>query len=162
MDIIWAPWRMRYILGDKTMGCFLCEAVKKGPGEETLLLHLTRHSLVILNRYPYISGHLMVVPRAHVDTLKALSGEELLDLHETLRMTVEVVEETLRPDGINLGMNLGKAAGAGLKDHIHYHVVPRFIGDNNSFTVLADTRVIPESLIDTYRRYLPAFKEVRA
>ncbi len=158
MDVVWAPWRMEFILGEKPMGCFVCEALDKGISEETLVLHVTGHSLVMLNRYPYISGHLMVIPTRHVARLDALTPEEMTDLHETLRMTVGVVEETLSPAGINLGMNLGKAAGAGLEDHLHWHVIPRFLGDNNAFNVLADARVIPEALVDTYNRYRPAFR----
>lgn len=158
MDVVWAPWRMKYILGEKAMNCFVCEALETGVSDHTLVLKVTEHSLVMLNRYPYISGHLMVIPQRHVSTLAALSSEEMVDLHETLRRTTQLVEEVLSPAGVNLGMNLGKAAGAGLEDHIHWHVVPRFIGDSNSFTVLADARVIPEALVDTYARYLPAFQ----
>jgi len=148
---------MEFILGEKPMGCFICEASERGVSEETLLLYLSEHSLVILNRYPYISGHLMVSPRQHVSSLAELSRERLIDLHETLRKTVGVVEEVLKPHGMNIGMNLGKAAGAGLEDHIHWHVVPRFQGDSNAMTVLGEVRVIPECLEDTYRRYFPAF-----
>jgi ATP adenylyltransferase len=158
MDVVWAPWRMEFILGDKNVACFVCEALKTGVSQETLVLHVTRHSVVMLNRYPYISGHLMVIPQRHVCSLSDLTVEEMGDLHETLRVTTDVVGETLHPAGINLGMNLGKAAGAGLEDHIHWHVIPRFLGDNNAFNVLADARVIPEALVDTYQRYLPAFQ----
>lgn len=157
MDIIWAPWRMQFILGEKPMGCFLCEAVAAGVGEESLVLELTEHSMVIMNRYPYISGHLMVVPKSHVSGLHELEPAAFDDLHRTLSRCVERVREVLNPQGVNLGMNLGKAAGAGVEDHIHYHVIPRFIGDNNAFNVLGNIRVIPEDLLSTYRRYLPAF-----
>ncbi len=140
------------------MSCFVCESLKTGVSAATFVLQVTKHSLVMLNRYPYISGHLMVIPHRHVSNLADLNDEEMMDLHETLRRTTRVVESVLTPDGVNLGMNLGKAAGAGLEDHIHWHVVPRFMGDSNAFTVLADARVIPEALIDTYERYLPAFQ----
>jgi len=151
---------MQYILGEKSMACFVCEALKLGVCEKSLVLQVTRATLVMLNRYPYISGHLMVIPTAHVSSLAALSAEDMVDLHETLRKTVGVVEETLRPQGINVGMNLGKAAGAGLEEHIHYHVVPRFVGDNNALNVLGDVRVIPESLEATWKRYRPAFEKL--
>lgn len=140
------------------MGCFLCEAGARGVGEESLVLRLTRHSLVILNRYPYISGHLMVTPRDHVSDLDALSDDALHDLHLTLRECVRTVRDVLQPQGINVGMNLGKAAGAGLEEHLHYHVVPRFIGDSNAVNVLGNVRVIPEDLVSTWRRYRPAFE----
>jgi ATP adenylyltransferase len=148
---------MAYILGEKQEGCFVCQALAMGVGEESLLLHVTAHGLVMLNRYPYINGHLMVVPRQHVSNLDALSRDELLDLHELLRRTVRIVREVQHPDGINIGMNLGRAAGAGLEDHLHYHVVPRYVGDHNAMSVLGDARVIPESLEETFRRYLAAF-----
>jgi len=149
---------MEFILGAKAMKCFVCEALKRGVSSETLVLHVTTHSLVMLNRYPYISGHLMVIPHRHVSSLADLSAAEMVDLNETLRLTTGLVESVLSPAGINLGMNLGKAAGAGLEDHIHWHVVPRFLGDSNAFTVLADARVIPEALVETYERYAPAFR----
>lgn len=159
MDIVWAPWRMPFILGEKPMGCFLCESAVKGVGEETLVLELTPTSMVIMNRYPYISGHLMVVPIRHVDNLDALTHEEMLDLHETLRRCISRIKRWAHPDGINVGMNLGAAAGAGVKDHIHYHVVPRFTGDNNAMNVFGEVRIIPEDLIVTFRRLLPVFQE---
>lgn len=143
------------------MGCFICDAVAKGIGEESLVLQVTQHSAVMLNRFPYVSGHLMVMPKSHVSSLHDLSAAEMVDLHETLRRAVLVVEETLHAEGINVGMNLGKAAGAGLEEHIHYHVVPRFIGDSNAINVLADVRVIPESLEETWRRYAARFKKLR-
>lgn len=158
MDVVWAPWRMDYILGAKAMNCFVCEALKTGVSVGSLVLRVTTHSVVMLNRFPYVSGHLMVIPHRHVSSLSDLSVEEMGDLHETLRVTTGVVEAVLSPDGVNLGMNLGKAAGAGLEDHLHWHVVPRFLGDSNAFTVLAGARVIPEALVDTYDRYLPAFQ----
>jgi len=157
MDIIWAPWRMKYILGEKKMGCFVCEALPKGVCVETLILRITPHSLVLLNRYPYISGHLMVIPKAHVSSLDDLSAEQMADLHETLRFSIRKIQAVLSPHGLNVGMNLGRAAGAGLEEHIHYHIVPRFMGDNNAMNVLGDVRVIPESLEDTWNRFLPAF-----
>ncbi len=159
MDIIWAPWRMKYILGEKKMGCFVCDALPQGVCVETLILRITPHSLVLLNRYPYISGHLMVIPKAHVGSLDHLSPEQMADLHETLRYSIRKTLEVLRPHGINVGMNLGRAAGAGLEEHIHYHIVPRFMGDNNAMNVLGDVRVIPESLEDTWNRFLPAFSK---
>lgn len=157
MDIIWAPWRMQYILGEKPMSCFLCEAATAGVCEDSLVLELTEHSMVIMNRYPYINGHLMVAPITHVSGLHELEPAAFDDLHRTLSKCVQRVGKAVNPQGINLGMNLGKAAGAGLDDHIHYHVIPRFIGDNNVFNVLGDIRVIPDDLLSSYRRYLPVF-----
>lgn len=139
------------------MGCFLCQAAKTGVSAETFILRMTRYSLVILNRYPYIAGHLMVTPIAHVGSLDELSEEQFADLHACLRDCVSTVKSAVSPAGINVGMNLGEAAGAGLEDHLHYHVIPRFVGDSNAFNVFGDIRVIPEDLQATYKRYLPHF-----
>ncbi len=155
--ILWAPWRMSYILGKKDPGCFLCEAQAKGPGEETLVLTMTEHSLVILNRYPYANGHLMVTPRRHVARLHLLTRAERNDLHELLVQAVQIVEREFHTDGINTGMNLGKAAGAGLEEHLHYHLVPRWFGDTNAMTAVGGLRVLPEDLGAVYRRLAPAF-----
>jgi len=160
VETIWAPWRMSFILGAKPVGCFLCDAPTVGIGEESLVLQLTEHSMVIMNRYPYVAGHLMVAPRRHVDRLDALSPMEHQDLHETLTSCIARVRDVAHPDGINVGMNLGTAAGAGVKDHIHYHVVPRFVGDSNAFNVFAEVRVVPEDLVVTWRRLRPAFERM--
>jgi len=158
MDILWAPWRMPFILGEKPVGCFLCETSVQGVCEETLVLRLTPHSMVIMNRYPYVAGHLLVTPRRHVGNLMDLTDVEMKDLHETLRQTVAIMAVAARPNGFNLGMNLGKAAGAGVEDHLHYHIVPRYFGDNNAMNILGEVRVIPEDLIATWKRLLPSFK----
>ncbi len=160
METIWAPWRMSFILGEKPVGCFLCDAPGVGIGEESLVLQLTEHSMVIMNRYPYVAGHLMVAPRRHVDRPDALSPVEHRDLHETLTSCIARIRDAAGPDGVNVGMNLGAAAGAGVRDHIHYHVVPRFIGDSNAFNVFAEVRVVPEDLVVTWRRLRPAFEKM--
>lgn len=157
MEIVWAPWRMPFILGAKPVGCFLCETASVGVCEETLVLRLTPLSMVIMNRYPYIAGHLLVSPRRHVGNLMDLTSDEMTDLHETLRQTVETMQRAGNPQGFNLGMNLGKAAGAGVEDHLHYHIVPRYWGDNNAMNIFADVRIIPEDLIVTWKRLLPFF-----
>src|SRR5689334_14110501 len=127
MDVLWAPWRMAYIGGPRTSGCIFCAALS-GDRREALVLGATRHSLVMLNRYPYQSGHLMVAPRRHTADLPGLPGEEHADLGETLRRAMANVSEALRPEGMNVGMNLGACAGAGIVDHLHWHVVPRWNG----------------------------------
>lgn len=159
MDVVWAPWRMQFILGEKPVGCFLCDSAGIGVGEETLVLRMTPLSMVIMNRYPYISGHLMVTPIRHVGSLSDLRDEEMFDLHETLRKAVVSLQKAGNPHGFNIGMNLGKAAGAGVEDHIHYHIVPRYFGDSNAMNVFADVRVIPEDLVVTFRRILPYFMD---
>jgi len=148
---------MQFILGEKMAGCFLCAALAEAPSEGNLVLAHTEHALVIMNRYPYITGHLMVTPRRHVSKLADLSEVEMAGLQRAVSGTVSVLERAATPHGFNIGMNLGKAAGAGVEDHIHYHVVPRYYGDNNSMNIFAEVRVIPEDLIITWRRLRPFF-----
>ena len=157
MDVLWAPWRMAYVGGAAPpRGCLFCAALD-ADARERLLLGRTAHSLVMLNRYPYASGHLMVAPRRHTADLPALPDVEHADLAETLRRSLAVVMETLRAQGANLGMNLGTPGGAGVVDHLHWHVVPRWTGDTNFMTTIADARVMPQHLLDTYDRLRPAF-----
>lgn len=157
MDVLWAPWRMAYV-GDPagSRGCIFCAALE-GDARERLVLGTTRASLVMLNRYPYASGHLMVAPRRHTADLPGLAGDEHADLAETLRRAVATVRTTLAPQGLNLGMNLGACAGAGVVDHLHWHVVPRWTGDTNFMTTVAEARVMPQHLLDTFDRLRPAF-----
>jgi ATP adenylyltransferase len=156
MDVLWAPWRMAYIGGPRTPGCIFCAATDGDP-RERLLLGTTPASVVMLNRYPYQSGHLMVAPRRHTADLAGLAADEHADLAETLRRTLASLSGALRPEGMNVGMNLGSCAGAGVLDHLHWHVVPRWNGDTNFMPVLADVRVMPQHLLDTYDRLRPAF-----
>jgi ATP adenylyltransferase len=157
MDVLWAPWRMAYIGGTApTRGCIFCNALTDD-ARERLLLGVTPGAIVMLNRYPYASGHLMIAPRRHTADLPSLPADEHADLADTLRRAVATLEHVLRPQGMNLGMNLGAAAGAGVVDHLHWHVVPRWIGDTNFMTTVAEARVMPQHLLDTYDRLRPAF-----
>jgi len=157
MDVLWAPWRMAYIGAPKEeRGCIFC-AASEGDRRERLLLGTTAHSLVMLNRYPYQNGHLMVAPRRHTSDLPALPAPEHADLAETLRRALATLGEVLHPEGVNLGMNLGAPAGAGMRDHLHWHIVPRWVGDTNFMPVVGDVRVMPEHLLATYDRLTPAF-----
>ncbi|MBU0650963.1 HIT domain-containing protein [bacterium] len=151
MENIWAPWRMDYILDDnKEKGCFLCDALKKKDGKENLVILRKKHSFAILNKFPYNNGHVMVAPVRHLASLDDLTEEELLDLMLILRKTQGVLQKALNPDGFNIGINIGRVAGAGLPGHIHIHVVPRWNGDVNFMPVIADTKVMPEYLEKTY------------
>ncbi len=157
MDVLWAPWRMAYV-GARTpsRGCIFCPAPADDPREH-LVLGRTTGTIVMLNRYPYGSGHLLIAPRRHTADLPALPGDEHADLSETLRRTIATLSRVLAPQGMNVGMNLGTAAGAGVVDHLHWHVVPRWVGDTNFMTTVADARVMPQHLLDTYDRLRPAF-----
>ena len=156
---LWAPWRMEFIAAEKPKGCIFCDfpAAPEAEDRRNLIVHRTRHAFVILNRFPYNSGHLMVVPRRHGADLDALPAEEWVDLQETLRLAAGVLRTTYRPEGINLGMNLGRAGGAGIVDHLHWHLVPRWIGDNNFMPVLADTRVMVDHLDTTWEKVRAGF-----
>ena len=157
MDVLWAPWRMAYVgSANEQRACIFC-AAPTGDARDRLLLATTGHSVVMLNRFPYQSGHLMVAPRRHTADLPGLSAPEHGDLAETLRSALAVIGDTLRPEGFNLGMNLGTCAGAGFADHLHWHIVPRWSGDTNFMPVLADVKVVPQHLLDTYDRLRVAF-----
>jgi ATP adenylyltransferase len=156
---LWAPWRMEFIRAAKPDGCIFCDFPAQEPAcdRENLIVHRAARSFTILNRFPYNAGHLMVIPRAHVADFGRLDREELADLHDELRRAVEVLKRVAEPEGLNVGMNLGKVAGAGIVDHMHYHVVPRWAGDNNFMPVLADVRVVVEHLDETWRRIRAGF-----
>ncbi len=156
---LWAPWRMEFIRAEKPKGCIFCEfpAAPEGDDRKNLLVHRSAQSFTCLNRYPYNSGHVMVIPRAHVADLGALSAEAHADLGDELRRAVAVVRAVYAPDGMNVGMNLGRAAGAGIADHLHWHVVPRWGGDNNFMPVLADQRVVVEALDEAWTRLHAGF-----
>lgn len=152
MNILWAPWRVGYVMGPKGEGCFLCEAPAAGDDPARLILHRSRRVFLVLNSFPYNSGHLMVAPLRHVARPEQLDAEERLDLMDTVILAIRVLETALRPDGFNVGLNLGRAAGAGLEPHLHVHVVPRWVGDTNFMPVLADVKVLPQHLAATYEQ----------
>jgi ATP adenylyltransferase len=155
MDNLWAPWRLSYVTSAKpepavAASCFLCAANASADDRHNLVALRTPLSMVVLNRYPYNNGHLLIAPRAHKATLDELTAEELLDTMETVRRAIRTLDELMHPGGYNVGLNLGKTAGAGLPGHLHWHVVPRWDGDTNFMPVLADVRVIVQSLDALY------------
>jgi len=156
MKILWAPWRIKYILSakKKAESCFICEAYRDSNLRERLVLFKGENTIVLMNKYPYNTGHLLVAPSRHVATLNELSSAEICSLGMAVKTSIEVLKETLHPDGFNIGINLGRVAGAGLEDHVHIHIVPRWNGDTNFMPVIAETKVIPESLRDTYEKLL--------
>ncbi len=160
---LWAPWRMEYIRSEKPEGCIFCNFWAAAPAEDraNLVVHRSEHAFTCLNRFPYNSGHVMVVPRDHGADLAALEPVVWAGLQDELRRASRVVKAVYRPEGLNLGMNLGRIAGAGITDHLHWHAVPRWAGDNNFMPVLADTRVVVEALDDAWRRLSTAFGEDR-
>lgn len=150
MENIWAPWRKEFILSKKEENCFFCEAIKDNQDRKNLVLHRGKECFCILNKYPYNSGHLMVAPKMHKDDLSKLSDSEMLELLTLTRDVKDILTKKLKPEGFNLGINFGKVAGAGVEDHIHLHLVPRWKGDTNFMPVIAETKVIPQSLEDLY------------
>ncbi len=143
-------------MGPKAKKCIFCDALEMNPREAGVLARGKR-CFVMLNRYPYINGHLLISPRRHVSLLEELDAEEATELMETVRSCVQRLKQAYSPDGLNLGMNLGKVAGAGVEEHLHFHLLPRWNGDNNFMAVFTETRVISESLADTWRTLSPIF-----
>ena len=160
MERLWTPWRREFVEGsDKRAGeCFLCAIPGEHDDRGNLLLLRAERVFVVLNRYPYNSGHLMVAPYAHTGDLANLEAPTADELMHVTQQSLDVLQHGYQPDGFNIGMNLGRVAGAGLPDHLHVHVVPRWGGDTNFMPVVADTKVLPESLDQTYDRLEPFFK----
>ena len=160
MDHLWAPWRSTYMKNKADRSrCIFCDAVSAGRDEETLIVHRAKHNFVILNRYPYTSGHLMVAPYRHVSRLQQVDVETVEEMMRLARASERILEEVYTPQGLNLGMNLGEAAGAGIEQHIHLHVLPRWMGDANFMTSVGETRVLPEDLTKTFGKLEKAFKQ---
>lgn len=156
---LWAPWRLAYVTqADELDGCVFCaEAAGDLEGDESLLVHRDETALVILNKYPYSSGHLLVAPIRHVGELAGLTEDEALEIHAQAVASIEALGQVYGPAGFNLGWNLGRVAGAGIADHVHLHVVPRWHGDTNFMPVLADVKVLPEHLLETRDRLRAAW-----
>jgi ATP adenylyltransferase len=156
---LWAPWRLDYIeTADMERGCFLCDAAAANASDEELLVVARgERTVVLLNRFPYSSGHLLVAPHRHVAEFGALEDDEAVELHHMTDRGMAALDSTYHPHGYNLGWNLGRIAGAGVADHIHLHIVPRWAGDTNFMPVLADVKVLPEHLLETRRRLAEAW-----
>ncbi|MBS3917316.1 MAG: HIT domain-containing protein [Deltaproteobacteria bacterium] len=158
MKHLWAPWRMDYILRRKEKGCIFCLHPRCDGDRDNLILYRGNHAFVMMNRYPYNNGHLMVVPRRHCIDLESLNHFESKELFELLSASIRVLKKSLSPEGFNIGVNIGKVGGAG-EDHIHFHIVPRWPGDTNFMPILGETKIVPEYLSNTYQRLHSAFIE---
>ena len=153
MDYLWTPWRYAYITGaEKTGGCIFCAFAGQKDDEKNRIVHRGQHCYIILNTYPYTSGHVMVVPYAHLDELQKLPATAATEMMALSQRMERVLRQLYRPEGINLGMNIGQAAGAGIAGHIHMHVLPRWTADANFMSVVGETRVLPEALDVTWKR----------
>lgn len=159
MDYLWTPWRYTYIKSaDQAEGCVFCQKLAENDDEQALIVHRGEHNFVILNAFPYTSGHVMIVPYEHVDELQKLATHPATEMMALARRLEGVLRTIYRPDGINMGMNLGKAAGAGVAGHIHMHVLPRWVADSNFMTTIGETRILPEDLKTTWARIREALK----
>lgn len=157
MKTMWAPWRMEYILAEKEDQCIFCDALSQN---DELVLYKGPDTLVLMNKFPYINGHLLVAPVRHLSGLDQLSKHEMGEILATVDRSVEILKQVMNPDGFNVGLNLGKVAGAGVEEHLHFHIVPRWFGDTNALTVFADVRVIPEHLKTTCGNLKPHFRNL--
>ncbi len=159
MKVLWAPWRMAYIKRSrKPAPCIFCAKARARRDAANLLLHRGRHGFVMMNLFPYNSGHLMVAPYAHARSLEALSADIALDLIQLTNLSLRVLRMEIKPEGFNVGVNLGRVSGAGIEAHVHVHIVPRWNGDTNFMPLFGETRVIPEHLHATYRKLRARFR----
>ncbi|MCH7673689.1 HIT domain-containing protein [candidate division KSB1 bacterium] len=156
-EILWAPWRMEYILGEKESGCIFCTRINQDSDKENLILLRGGNNFVIMNKYPYNNGHLMVVPNRHTSEFDSLSDPEKLEMMNLVSKSMNVLKKTVNPDGFNVGMNIGKIAGAGIDDHLHFHIVPRWAADTNFMPVVGQTKIISEDLGETWERLKEVF-----
>jgi ATP adenylyltransferase len=159
-DYLYSPWRLSYVAGEKEEGCVLCRHLDPGKDQQHLIVKRFEHCYVMLNLYPYNNGHIMVVPYAHKSSLVDLEPVVRSELIEVMSIAEKILRELYSCDGINIGLNLGKAAGAGIDEHLHFHLVPRWAGDSNFLSVIAGERVIPESFESALQRLAEAFRKV--
>jgi len=152
MEQLWAPWRMEYIQRAKESGCILCQKPGENNDQANLILYRGKNNFVILNAFPYNPGHLMIAPYRHIASLQDVTDDEAREHFNLVKKSLTVLKQVLKPDGFNVGLNVGKSAGAGIEEHLHTHIVPRWQGDTNFMPVLSDTRIISEALASTYRK----------
>ncbi len=158
MSRLWAPWRMEYVQAPKTEGCIFCDKPQQENDRENLVLHRGRHSFVLMNLYPYNNGHIMIAPFKHCDTMHDLDQEVYSEIMFLAEKTMSILKKTMHPQGFNFGANIGEAAGAGIAEHIHFHIVPRWVGDTNVMPVIGHTKVIVQGLQETWDLLKPEYK----
>lgn len=158
MDYLWTPWRYAYVTAPNPKGCIFCDLPTAGDDVAARIVHRAEHCYIVLNTFPYTPGHVMIVPFVHLDELQKLPDEAAHEMMTLSQKMEQVLRRTYAPDGVNLGMNMGRAAGAGVVGHIHMHVLPRWVADANFVSVIGETRVLPETLDMTYRRIKEALE----
>ncbi|MBI3755510.1 MAG: HIT domain-containing protein [Deltaproteobacteria bacterium] len=161
MKQLWAPWRAEYILGQKPSQCIFCKDYSKDDTKE-LVLYRGKLAAVMMNKFPYNNGHLLVYPWRHTSLLEDIEKEETLELFKLIKESVAILKKEMNPGGFNIGMNLGKEAGAGIEEHLHFHIVPRWNGDTNFMPVIGEVRVLPEHLQATYDKLYPHFQKIKS
>lgn len=166
MEILWSPWRSKYIesfkdeKSDET--CFICEAIEKVEEKKNrLVVFRTNFTIVLMNKFPYNAGHLLVSPIKHTSTLDSLDKDQLFDLISVVRFSIKVLDEAMKPHGYNVGINIGRVAGAGLPEHIHFHVIPRWNGDTSFISIVSDTKVISQSMEDIFEKLSNLFNDLK-
>jgi ATP adenylyltransferase len=159
MDKMWAPWRVEYIL-NPGKGCFLCDGLKQRNLEKALIVEKRKKAFTIMNRFPYNNGHLMIAPVRHIGLIESLDDDEILQIHNLLSRAIAAINITMKPQGFNIGINQGSVAGAGVVDHIHIHLVPRWQGDTNYMPVLSNTKVVSEALSATYQKMIEGLNKL--
>jgi ATP adenylyltransferase len=157
MKYIWAPWRIEYIKAEKPAGCILCDKPKEKRDKKNYIVYRGKKNFVMLNSYPYNPGHLLIAPYRHIANLEELTEAERNEHYELVSRSIVVLKKAMKPTGFNIGSNLGRVAGAGIEDHFHSHIVPRWQGDNNFMPVLGEVKVIPQALVDTYKALVGQF-----
>lgn len=150
--IIWAPWRMEYIKKINKKDCFLCKAIREKKDSKNFVILRSKHCIGVLNIYPYNNGHLMIAPLRHISSFEKLTSHETNEMLAHTKKMIQILKKILKPEGFNLGLNIGKSAGAGVKGHLHLHIVPRWVGDTNFMPVLSNTKVIPQALKNVYKK----------
>jgi ATP adenylyltransferase len=160
MNILWAPWRMEYILQPKEEGCIFCDKPKQNRDRDNLILYRGQHCFVIMNYYPYNNGHLLIVPYVHQSELSSLAGPERTEMMEVLAKSADILKKCLNAQGINIGMNLGRMAGAGIDEHLHFHLVPRWEGDTNFMPILGHSKVLVQGLQESWDVLKPLFDKL--
>ena len=159
MERLWAPWRVTYIR-NPGKGCFFCKGLQSKDPRKSLIIEIGTDAFTIMNRYPYNNGHLMISPIRHIGSIEQLNDNEVLNLYHLLNRAIKALKISIAPQGFNIGINQGRIAGAGVIDHMHIHLVPRWQGDTNFMPVLADTKVISEALLDTYEKIKQGLKQL--
>jgi len=153
LNKLWAPWRINYIQAKKTKGCIFCKILKNKTSKKDFVLLCSKHCFAVLNTFPYNNGHTLIVTKRHLKSLEQLTDQELIDINKTLISVKSRLKKIIKPDGFNVGINIGRGAGAGIVNHLHIHLVPRWIGDTNFMPIVADTKIISQSLKELRRQF---------